>query len=451
MRFWPTGIRGRVILIMLVGFTAFHILSLAIYSLDLSNELGLSSERNFSQRIGELWRLMGDTPAADRERVAHSASGTLVQVHWSPRSFAEPTSQQDDRTRRLAEQIRSTGANLGKNDLLVGYAEASPIDAEVAPSTDRPLDHALLISLRLPDASWLNFAVTQLDQPRWGSWHLVLSTSLMALGVVVLVALSVRLLTAPLHTLARAADRLGMDVDAPAIPETGPTEVRTAARAFNGMQERIKRLVADRTQTLAAISHDLRTPITRLRLRAEFIEDDEQRQKMLTDLDDMDAMITSTLAFVRGDRTSEEPKVVDMTAMLATICDDMVDAGMQLTFDGGPQAPLSCRPLAMKRAFTNLLDNAVKYGRRAHARLRSSPDSILVEIDDEGPGIASDEMAKVFSPFYRVDPSRSRETGGAGLGLTVAQSIIRSHGGEITLETLQPRGLRVSVSLPRRE
>jgi len=261
---------------------------------------------------------------------------------------------------------------------------------------------------------------------------------------------SVRSLTAPFRVLARAAERLGVDVYAPPLPEKGPREVRNAAHAFNGMQERIRKLVAGRTEMLAAVSHDLRTPITRLRLRADFVEDKEQREKMFRDLDEMEAMISSTLAFLGEEARTEETRVVDVAAMLDTICDEMADSGLDVrsASEVGP-APLRCRPLALKRAFTNLIDNAVKYGGKARVLLNAAPAELAIDIEDPGPGIPEREQERVFSPFYRIESSRSRGTGGAGLGLTVARAAIRSHGGEIELANLPEGGFRVSVKLPR--
>jgi signal transduction histidine kinase len=239
-------------------------------------------------------------------------------------------------------------------------------------------------------------------------------------------------------------------VRAPPLPEHGPREVRDAARAFNGMQGRIQRLVADRTQTLAAVSHDLRTPITRLRLRADFVDDEEQRGKMLRDLAEMEAMISSTLAFLGEEAQTEEARVADIAAMLDTICDEMSDAGSDVRFETKIRpVPMRCRPLALKRAFTNLIDNAVKYGGKARVSLDVCPAELEIDIEDAGPGIPECEQEKVFSPFYRLESSRNRETGGTGLGLTFARSAIRSHGGEIVFANLSQGGFRVTVRLPR--
>jgi signal transduction histidine kinase len=305
-----------------------------------------------------------------------------------------------------------------------------------------------LVSIQLPDDSWANFRTTVSTPFSADSLHVLASTTLMAVGIVLVSIVCVRLVTAPLRTLARAAERVGVDVDTPAIPETGPREVRQAAKAFNEMQGRLRKLIADRTQTLAAVSHDLRTPITRLRLRAEFVDDPAQRTKFLADLDDMEAMVASTLAFLRGDVDREEPRLVDIASLLATICDDMGDAGHSVRLETREPAPLYCRSLALKRAFANLIGNAVKYGGRAEVSIHTGPTAVTVTIDDDGPGIPECERERVFEPFYRLETSRSRQTGGTGLGLTVAQTSIRAHGGSLALSDSPSGGLRATVVLP---
>jgi signal transduction histidine kinase len=220
------------------------------------------------------------------------------------------------------------------------------------------------------------------------------------------------------------------------------------AKAFNAMQARIRRLIDDRTQTLAAVSHDLRTPITRLRLRTEFVGDRDLRRMIDGDLDEMERMIDSTLAFLRG-AGGEESKAIDIGSVLRTICDQAADAGHDVVLSGSERAALYGKPLAIKRAFSNLIDNAIKYGERARVSLVDGPNDLVVTIEDEGPGITECEQERVFDPFYRIEGSRSRETGGTGLGLTLARTVVRSHGGEIMLENRPNGGLRVVVSLPK--
>jgi len=264
---------------------------------------------------------------------------------------------------------------------------------------------------------------------------------------------AVRRLTAPLRTLAVAAEKLGRDVNAPPLPETGPAEVATAAIAFNTMASRIRRFVTDRTLILTAIGHDLRTPITRLKLRSEFIEDEELQAKFLADLDELEAMVSATLAFGRDSANREPMVALDLTALLRTVLDDAVDGRPSLADAVGfasppPSVTVQARPLGLKRAFTNLVGNAVNYGGGARITLLPPQDGhVSVLVDDDGPGIPPDALERVFEPFVRMEASRNRETGGTGLGLSIARNIVRGQGGDITLCNREPHGLRATVTL----
>jgi signal transduction histidine kinase len=271
------------------------------------------------------------------------------------------------------------------------------------------------------------------------------------LAVVLIVAvLAARRFAAPVRRLADAADRLGQDLDAPPLPEgQGPRELRAAARAFNRMQERLKSFVADRTRMLAAISHDLRTSLTRLRLRMELIEDDEVRGKAQHDLEEMQAMLEATLAFARDDAKGEPRVALDLAGLVQTACDAFADAGHETTYIGPEHLRLHGRQMALRRLLDNLIDNAVKYGGSAEVTLRADGDVVEIDIADRGPGIPEAEREKVFEPFYRLEASRSRETGGSGLGLAVARGIARAHGGDVTLRDRAGGGLVATIRLPR--
>jgi signal transduction histidine kinase len=253
--------------------------------------------------------------------------------------------------------------------------------------------------------------------------------------------------------LAEAAERLGRDViNAPNLPEEGLSEIVTAAVAFNTMASRIRRFVQDRTFLLTAIGHDLRTPITRLKLRAEYMEDDEQRMKMLADLDEMESMVAATLAFGRDIATSEAVARLDLAVLLRTILDEAADGDPEhaagLSYSGPEHLAIKARPLSLKRALTNLIGNALKYGYAARVSLEKAlAAQAVIHIDDEGPGIAENDLETVFEPFRRLETSRNRESGGSGLGLSIARNIVRAHGGDIILAN-QAKGLRAIVTLP---
>jgi signal transduction histidine kinase len=215
------------------------------------------------------------------------------------------------------------------------------------------------------------------------------------------------------------------------------------------MQARLRGLIENRTRLLAAISHDLRTPLTLLRLRAETVENPEERGKMLATIAEMDAMVGATLQFARDDAATEAPRRTDISALVQSVVHEMVDAGLPATMDPADPVVLKIRPDAFKRAIRNLLDNAVKFGKTARVTIRTTMKAIEITVDDEGPGIPEAELSRVFDPFYRVEQSRSPETGGVGLGLAIAQSIVQAHGGDLALRNRPVVGLRARITLPR--
>ena len=257
-----------------------------------------------------------------------------------------------------------------------------------------------------------------------------------------------RMSTRPLRVLADAAGELGTNIDRPALEESGPTEVRHAATAFNHMQAKIKAFVRDRTQVLAAITHDLQTPLTRLRLRLEKVHDDELRSKLSGDLSAMQDMVRDGLELARSLNTEEARQRLDFDSLVSSLCDDAAEAGQDVSLTGATGASILAAPGALRRCLTNLLDNAVKYGGRALVMMELNQGIIVVRIRDGGPGIPEALLDKVFMPFFRVEDSRSRETGGTGIGLTIARNIAEQHGGKLYLRNLKPHGLEAVLELP---
>ncbi len=473
MRLIPNSIVGRTVLVLLVGLTLTHLIGIFIYSSDRYSTVAEASGRRVAERIAVVTRLIDQAGPERRMELARSQWGPAFNVTVTPASGVKESSW-NWRTR----MVRSILENyLGKDKAakaLIVYKEEERADADA--SQDDMAGHmmsmnknwpdmmgtpgmaqmvrtwnsgqVLEVSLPLDDGRWLNFSAPFMRlKPFWAS-RLFLSLILMTVTVFIFSVWAVRRSTAPLAMFAKAAERLGMDVDAPPLPHDGPREVRRAVSAFNRMQKRLKSFVEDRTQMIAAISHDLRTPITRLKLRAEFMEDDEQRAKMLTDLDEMEVMISETLAFSRDASAQEPSRAFDLAAVLESICDDASDAGWDVTYDGPAKLSFSGRSVSLGRVFGNLVGNAAKYGGRAKVFLRAAGDAVEVRVEDDGPGIPEEMMETVFQPFRRLETSRSRETGGVGLGLSVARSIVRAHGGEITLSNRERGGLRATVRLP---
>jgi signal transduction histidine kinase len=395
-------------------------------------------------------------PETDRSRIVELVASPTLHVGWAKESAVVTAAGGGWQTRILREALLDQFDDLSERTFRMMYAESEAAQSVHRVGSEKDEDAAggpqrarmFLVSLRLPDGSWLNFRAPlgELD-PFW-TYRFGLSMAVMIGAVFVLTALVVFHMTAPLRVFAGAAHRLGTDVHAPPLEESGPIEVRRASQAFNEMQQRIRRFVEDRTQMIAAISHDLSTPITRLRLRAEFIDDEDERRKTLADLDDMERMIDSTLAFTRDDAAQEPREIVDLAALVQSIRDNLADTGMAVAFEADGRLPYACCPTALRRALANLMENAAKYGERARVSLLDRGESLVVRIDDDGAGIPKPDLETVFQPFRRLEGSRSRETGGTGLGLTVARSIVRAHGGEIALTNRPEGGLRVEVTLP---
>ena len=257
-----------------------------------------------------------------------------------------------------------------------------------------------------------------------------------------------RMTTRPLKQLAQAAKDLGNDINHPPLALAGASEIRQASAAFNAMQARIRQHIFQRTQMLAAITHDLQTPLTRLRLRLEKVRDDELQQRLVGDLSAMQAMVSEGLDLARSMDTSETMQALDLDSLLGSVCCDATDAGQEVEVRGSVNRALMGRPMALRRALVNLIDNAVKYGARATVSVDSAGGRSRIRIRDQGPGIALSEQARVFEPFYRIETSRSRESGGTGLGLTIARNIAEQHGGSISLANHPDGGLEVTLTLP---
>lgn len=300
------------------------------------------------------------------------------------------------------------------------------------------------LTVPVSDGAWLNAVTAKpqaIAQPA-ADYYGSLAITILLLSLVSILA--ARRVGLPLRRLTEAAESLGRGEEIPKLPESGPDDIRRLSTAFNRMQSRLRRFVEDRTRMIAAISHDLRTPITSMRLRAEFIEDEEMRKQFVSALDEMKAMAESTLAFAREDATQEETRATDMNALLGSLCADLVELGWQVEFTEVERVVYRCRPGALRRAFRNVIENSIRYGKRARVSLITTPERLQVIIEDDGPGIAIEDRERVFEPFVRLENSRNRSTGGAGLGLSIARSIVRSHGGDIQVLD----GSRVRLYLP---
>lgn len=347
------------------------------------------------------------------------------------------------------DQIQIAGDRFPFADRRVFRIVRDRLAQEGAPKEDHFLVAPFAVGVKQPDGMWR----TVRPAPVFGleAWQqrLILWFVASTLAMAPLAYGVARRLARPFMVFAQAAERLGRDPRAEPIPVdvNGTAEIEMTARAFNDMQQRLSRYVEDRTAMVGAIAHDLRTPLTRLRFRIENVPDDV-RAKMATDIDQMEEMISATLTFVRdasrpGDRTP-----LELSSLLESLCDEMAETGSDTEVERADKVILEGDPVALRRLFTNLLENAIKYGGAARARVFRDGATAIVEIDDNGPGIPETELDRVFEPFYRREPSRSRQTGGIGLGLAVVRSVARGHGGDVTLANRSSGGLTARVQLP---
>jgi len=303
------------------------------------------------------------------------------------------------------------------------------------------------VSIHLDDHQWLNLEATDYSNALFHQLLLV-SVEILVFGTILIAAWSVNRFTRPLEDFKRAAEQLSVNLHTDPIDIDGPTVVRETAEAMNEMQDRIQKLIHNRTQMLAAISHDLRTPITRMKLRSSFIEDASVVEGYLKDLDEMESMIQETLSFAKDDPAKETMNKLDLVSLLHSICVDARESGYDVNFHSRQnRIPFQGRALSLKRAFTNIIYNAIRYAHKVNVMIYMRHHTIFIHISDDGPGIPEDEMELVFTPFYRGEKSRSRDTGGVGLGLAVTRDIIKVHHGDISLSNLKPHGLRVVVEL----
>jgi signal transduction histidine kinase len=318
---------------------------------------------------------------------------------------------------------------------------------EIEPKLHQP-EAKLYASYHLPSGEWLNLHghihTNELERQLF-----LIILEIVVASALLFSAWSMARFTQPLKRFKEAAERLGVDLQSESLIVYGPSIVQETAGAMNQMQKKIQELLNNRTKMLAAISHDLRTPITRLKLRSHFINNKEIAEKVVKDLDEMEAMITQILAYAKAEFQDENKIKLDLNSLLTTICSDMQDLGHDVTYIGvATRTPFWGRSIALNRAFSNLINNAVKYGKKVIVDLHKDETTITVTISDNGPGIPEEELVNVFAPFYRTDKARSSDTGGVGLGLAVTRDIVRAHGGKIILENRVEGGLSAIVKLP---
>lgn len=326
--------------------------------------------------------------------------------------------------------------------------DVSPPDGPPRPAFRVRRNRIFDVTVTFPDG---DKAVFRTFAPRSGPRlprQIFLELGFLALALGIVLYAMTRTITRPLGDLARAADAVGRGATGTPLKETGAREIRHATRAFNSMQERLRRYLDSRTQVLAAMSHDLRTPLTRLRLRVESIDDEQLRQRLVEDLDEMSSMIRGALGVFRGLNDEEVAVPVDINALALELQRQQAELGGEVSIVGSARAPYLAKPLALKRCLGNLVQNAIRHGVRATIEIEDAAQ-LIVRVLDQGPGIPEDMLEKVFEPFFRLEHSRNRDTGGTGLGLSIARDIAQAHGGSLSLHNRHNGGLEARLTLPR--
>jgi signal transduction histidine kinase len=462
MRLWRGSLSARFICCTLFSLLLAQIVAFAISWDEHGQALNKLAKGEMLGRTASLVRVLEATPPGLQPDIL-AASNTSQSRYWI--THTAPGSALDwhaEASARLAEpvaRILFPGHAVPRVAPLPNMVArgGSPSWIDVQPSAwplARPgqfvyLDNhaAMGVAVQLADGSWLNAAVVSTTPDSFWNAQTMTALTVSALVLSVLAVLAARGIARPLRRLARSAEALGRGQQVSPLPETGPDDIRRTAEAFNRMQKRLTRFVEDRTRMLAALGHDLRTPLTTLRLRAEFVQDEELRERILATVTEIQSMAEGTLAFIREEGTAEETRTVDLSALIGSLCEDMAELGHRVTFVEPPRISYRCRPAALRRACRNLVENAVRYGECARVGVDRGADSIRIVVEDDGPGIPEEAREQVFTPFFRLENSRNRETGGIGLGLSIARTIARHHGGDVVLTKVE-QGFRATIVLP---
>ena len=446
MKAFIGSMTGRVFATLLLGILISAALTQWLADVERQRVLERQRDQTLIERAEQLIMATEIVPASARRAYLGVANRPGLQLEAGP---PHPLAAQK------TPFARTLSDRLGK-DYRIDAAAAPP--AACAHSPRMPLLYGLLsaewrgacenLNVRLRDGEQLHLAVLPPRSLVAADTDYRAVLALFFVSIAILAYLVARMTTRPLKQLAQAAQDLGHDINRAPLDLTGASEIRQASAAFNAMQARIRQYIFQRTQMLAAITHDLQTPLTRMRLRLEKVSDHDLQERLIGDLSAMQAMVREGLDLARSMDTTENMQMLDLDSLLASSCDDAADASQAVTLSGRSGMALLGRPLDLRRCLGNLIDNAVKYGHQAQVTVDRVNGAARIRVRDSGPGIPQAELARVFDPFYRVETSRSRESGGTGLGLTIARNIAEQHGGSIALANHAEGGLEVTLMLP---
>jgi signal transduction histidine kinase len=455
----PKSLFGRTLLVLAAGLLVAQLGSIAIHLFDRGSSVYALASRQMAARIAQAARILNRLPAAERSTVVQEVSGPHLRIALSERPVAVASgfSEHDPYERRFTESVLSQiGArwpirvDINPHPRARGGA-AGALELWLARHFYflLPDPFSIVVQVGLEDGTYAVFDVNVPHEPFRRFESLMPQLLLLVLVCFGVAGFLVRMTTRSLDRLAHAADQIGANPEGAPLAEHGPSEIHGVIAAFNRMQGRVRAYLVERGRLLTAISHDLKTPITRMRLRAEMLPDAQLRGKMLRDLDEMQNMVGSTLDFFGSVGKDAQRQPVDVGALIESLCEDRREAGQALSVRGAALGPYRADPQALRRCLENLVENAVRYGSCAEIDIEDSPQRLTIAIRDRGPGIPESELERVFEPFYRLDDSRNMDSGGTGLGLSIAREIARGHGGEVTLRNATQGGLVAEVALPR--
>lgn len=465
-RLLPQTLPGWILFVVIGGLLMAQIGTFAIVSRDRVAANDTLELYHVNERAFSLVQLLSATPNDERKRIAHALSDSNYALAISDKPVVTSAIAADDTLAELEDVMTGRLAKFGVVDARLrrdqprpglGPAGSGSDDPEIG-DVERELlslaasfetSQMLTASIQFADGQWLNFTtpVTPLE-PLFNEDNLPLYAGMSAI-VVLMSVWAIRRLTAPYRLMEGAVNRIGGDLKSPPVSEQGSREYRAAARAVNAMQAKLREYIDDREQLAAALAHDLRTPLTHMRLRMEKLKQPGLRQALMNDIGEIESIARSVVDFATLELREEKEERIDFGSLVHAIADSYSAASFETSAPKSRSIICRARPVALKRCITNLMENAITYGKRVHLSLTQSDEEILLTLLDEGPGIPEDQLDQVFRPFVRVDKSRNRLTGGLGLGLTIARNIARDLGGEIKLANNRDGGLRTELRLPR--
>ncbi len=473
IRLLPTSLTGQMVAVVAIALIGSVMISVLVLGSAYNRVVVGVKQNAIVQRVVTMVDLLEVSPEELHQSIVRAANSRNERVRIDPRSAVKrhtPSSSE----KRLLTQLETLLSSEYKNrvNLLLKRKEARKPkhvnhdwqDKQVSPMPDkfrqkpperfqekgywrRPPLEVMKVSVQLNNGQWLNVISEAPRLPSLLVGQTLLFLTLSLLFVILAVIFMLRRIVRPMKKLASAANSLGKGEQVEPLEVSGPKDVQDTVQAFNVMNERMQKFIADRTRTLAALSHDLRTPLTSMRLRIELLPDSTDKEQLLSRLEEMQQMSDATLSFLREASDKEESRRVDLNALISSLCDDMTDLGLSVNYEETTNLVVQCRLVSLKRALRNLFENGVKYGDQIDVSMEEKQGSVHILIQDHGFGIPESKMEQMFEPFTRIEASRNRDSGGIGLGLAIARNNIRSHGGDIHMKN-NDTGLLITVELP---